>query len=105
MSGTKGTMKYLYKEVYKSLLNNRSYIILLYLFMSLTSFMYFFVQFSIDSNRDGLQELVRSGRTLSKNQSDFLTGLQANGALAWTFFIMLFNAERFCGASILHVLF
>lgn len=95
MSGTKGTMKYLYKEVYKSLLNNRSYIILLYLFMSLTSFMYFFVQFSIDSNRDGLQELVRSGRTLTKNQSDFLTGLQANGALAWTFLLCFLMLSAF----------
>ncbi len=79
--------KLLFKEVLKSILKNKSYVILLYLFIMLTSFMYFFVQFSIDKNMEKLQGIMQSGVALSDPQNELLVALQSNASLAWTFLV------------------
>lgn len=43
-------MSYLRKQIYYNLIKNKSYIIVLFLISLLTSFMYFFVEVSIDAN-------------------------------------------------------
>lgn len=87
--------KLLYKEVVKSILKNKSYIILLYLFITLTSFMYFFVQFSIDKNMEKLQSILQSGRAFSDNQADLFVALQSNNSLAWTFLLCFLIMSAF----------
>jgi len=85
----------LFKEAGRSLLKNRSYIALLSLLILLTSFMYFFVQFSIDNNRDTLRRIMRSGATLTEAQADLLAALEANTSLAWTFLLCFLAMSAF----------
>lgn len=53
-------MRYLNKHVYRLLKQNRGYTILLFLMVVLTSFMYFFVEFSVDRNQVRIQEYAES---------------------------------------------
>ncbi len=87
--------KLLFKEASKSILKNKSYVILLYLFIMLTSFMYFFVQFSIDKNLEKLQSIMQSGSELSDKQSELLVALKSNASLAWTFLICFLIMSAF----------
>jgi putative ABC transport system permease protein len=87
--------KLLFKEVLKSILRNKSYVILLYLFIMLTSFMYFFVQFSIDKNMEKLQSIMQSGAALSDTQNELLVALQSNASLAWTFLVCFLVMSAF----------
>ncbi|MDQ0176358.1 FtsX-like permease family protein [Bacillus chungangensis] len=87
--------KLLYKEVMKSILKNKSYIILLYTFIMLTSFMYFFVQFSIDKNMEKLQSILNASRAFSDNQADLFVALQSNNSLAWTFLLCFLIMSAF----------
>lgn len=85
----------LFREAGRSLLKNRSYAALLGLLVMLTSFMYFFVQFSIDTNIDNLRRLMRSGATLTEDQAGLLAALQANASLAWTFLLCFLAMSAF----------
>ena len=87
--------KLLFKEISKSILKNKSYVILLYLFIMLTSFMYFFVQFSIDKNLEKLQSIMQSGVELSDKQSELFIALKSNASLAWTFLICFLLMSAF----------
>lgn len=62
---------------------------LIFLFIMLTSFMYFFVQFSIDKNMDRLNTITQYGGALSEEQHALLIALQSNASLAATFLICL----------------
>lgn len=53
-------MRYLNKHVYRVLKQNRGYTILLFLMVVLTSFMYFFVEFSVDRNQVHIQEYAET---------------------------------------------
>ncbi|RUT41431.1 ABC transporter permease [Paenibacillus anaericanus] len=51
-------MNLIRKQVYKNLLRNKGYIAVLFLVVLLTSFMYYFVEFSVDKNTTNLQSYV-----------------------------------------------
>ncbi|MCW3789994.1 ABC transporter permease [Paenibacillus sp. LS1] len=53
-------MRYLNKHVYRLLKQNCGYTILLFLMVVLTSFMYFFVEFSVDRNQVRIQEYAET---------------------------------------------
>lgn len=53
-------MRYLNKHVNRLLKQNRGYTILLFLMVVLTSFMYFFVEFSVDRNQVHIQEYAET---------------------------------------------
>ena len=92
---TRRNRKLLFKEVLKSILKNKSYVILLYLFIMLTSFMYFFVQFSIDKNMEKLKSIIQSGAELSDKQNELLITLKSNASLAWTFLVCFLLMSTF----------
>lgn len=71
-------MKLLYKQLFRVLLKNKIYTALLLVLTFCTSFMYFFVHFSIDGNRKILKGLA----SLSKEQLLYLNGLNSNTILA-----------------------
>lgn len=71
-------MKLLYKQLFRELLKNKIYTALLLVLTFCTSFMYFFVHFSIDGNRKILKGLA----SLSKEQLLYLNGLNSNTILA-----------------------
>ncbi|WP_162944248.1 FtsX-like permease family protein [Paenibacillus aceti] len=79
------------KEVIRSIFKNKSYIMLIFLFIMLTSFMYFFVQFSVDKNLDRLNTISQygGGGALSEEQHALLIALRSNASLAATFLICL----------------
>ncbi|AZS14259.1 ABC transporter permease [Paenibacillus lutimineralis] len=84
-----------YKEVIKSIIRNKSYLILIFLFIMLTSFMYFFVQFSVDKNLDRLDTITQYGGTLSEEQNALLVALRSNASLASTFLLCLLIISTF----------
>ncbi|WP_343248752.1 ABC transporter permease [Diplocloster hominis] len=67
-------MKYLCKQIYRELLRNKIFTILLLLLTTFTSFMYYFVHFSVDANIKVLESIPQ----LTKNQQLFYTGLSSN---------------------------
>ncbi|UNK17309.1 ABC transporter permease [Paenibacillus sp. N3/727] len=82
-------MKYLFKQSFTSFLKTKSNIIILFALVTLTSFMYFFVQFSVDENMSTLNSMIQLGQTLTDNQEKFLAALQSNTILARSFLIIL----------------
>lgn len=71
-------MRLLYKQFFRELMKNKIYTGLLLLLTSGTSFMYFFVHFSIDGNRKILHAL----NSLNEDQLLYLNGLNSNTILA-----------------------
>ncbi len=78
-------MRLLNKQLLKDVFKNRMFVILLFLLIILTSFMYFYVHFSIDANMEVLSKIDQ----LSKNQNDYLNALQSNTILARNFLLIL----------------
>lgn len=78
-------MKLFAKYFCKSALSMKSNIIILFLLSLLSSFMYFFVQISIDGNL----EYLNSKPVLTNVEKEFLVSLQSNQTLAITFLVML----------------
>ncbi|MFO1446244.1 ABC transporter permease [Bacillus sp. Bva_UNVM-123] len=81
-------MKLLWKQTFKNMYQNKSYVMILFLLTSLTSFMYFFVRFSIDMNLPAIEQLLQTGVDLSENQQKYVTALQSNTILANNFLIV-----------------
>lgn len=71
-------MKYLKKHLFMELLENKRFVTLLLILSSFTSFMYFFVHFSIDGNLNQLNAF----HSLTENQILYKNGMISNGILA-----------------------
>lgn len=71
-------MKLLYKQFFRELMKNKIYTALLLVLTFGTSFMYFFVRFSIDGN----QKILHALSSLSEDQLLYLNGLHSNTILA-----------------------
>lgn len=78
-------MRHFLKCFYKSLIHFKSNIIVLFVLSLLSSFMYFFVQISIDGN----MAVLNRKATLVSTDKEFLVSLQSNGVLALTFLLIL----------------
>lgn len=78
-------MMYLCKQITREILKNKIFIFLLFLLSIFTSFMYFFVRFSIDAN----MKVLNSLSVLSKNQLLYQNALNSNIILAQNFLIVL----------------
>lgn len=73
----------LYKNMILQILKNRVFVILLWILTMLTSLSYFFVQFSIDGNRD----LIEGKAVLSENDILWQNALDSNTSLADIFLL------------------
>lgn len=69
-----------YKQLFKEILKNKVFVTLMLLLTFLTSFMYFFVHYSIDGNL----QYLNACSTLTANQILFQNALYSNTALART---------------------
>ena len=74
-------MNLLNKQLTKELLKNKLFICLIFLLTCFTSFMYFFIHFSIDGNLRHLKSLS----SLTENQKLYLNALNSNTSLAASF--------------------
>lgn len=97
-------MKLLRKQLIKELLKNKIFLFLMLLLSIATSFMYFFVQFSIDGN----MRLLNSLPELSTNQLEYRNALDSNsilansilaGFVALTVFVLVMFFYRFFKAN------
>lgn len=79
------SMKYFLKYFCMSLTSFKSNVIVLFLLSLLTSFMYFFVQISIDGN----MVIINKKITLLSADRKLFASLQSNGVLALTFLLIL----------------
>ena len=93
-------MAYLKKQMIKELFRKKIFLALMFLLTVLTSFMYFFVHFSIDANLKWLNKLP----SLNEKQAAYQNGLMSNtslasdmilGFLALTGFVFAFMFVRF----------
>lgn len=93
-------MAYLKKQMIKELFRKKIFLALMFLLTVLTSFMYFFVHFSIDANLKWLNKLP----SLNEKQAAYQNGLMSNtslasdmllGFLALTGFVFAFVFVRF----------
>lgn len=93
-------MKNIKKQMTRELFEKKIFLVLMFLLTVFTSFMYFFVRFSIDANLGWLNELS----SLNENQSAYKNGLMSNvslaedmlfGFLALTGFVFAFVFVRF----------
>ena len=93
-------MAYLKKQMIKELFRKKIFLALMFLLTVLTSFMYFFVHFSIDANLKWLNKLP----SLNEKQAAYQNGLMSNtslasdmllGFLALTSFVFAFVFVRF----------
>lgn len=82
-------MSSIYKQIYKSLLDEKAAVSVLFFLSCLGSFMYFFVQVSIDGNLTHLTYKKAMGLTINSSEKDFLIALHSNQILATTFLIIL----------------
>jgi len=82
-------MSSVYKQIYKSLLYEKAAVSVLFFLSCLGSFMYFFVQVSIDGNLTHLTYKKAMGLTINSSEKDFLIALHSNQILATTFLIIL----------------
>lgn len=82
-------MSSIYKQIYKSLLYEKATVFVLFFLGCLGSFMYFFVQVSIDGNLTHLTDKKAIGLTINNSEKEFLIALQSNQILAATFLIIL----------------
>ena len=71
-------MAYLKKQMIKELFRKKIFLALMFLLTVLTSFMYFFVHFSIDANLKWLNKLP----SLNEKQAAYQNGLMSNASLA-----------------------
>lgn len=78
-------MSLMVKQLIKELFKNRVFVGLLLTLSIFASFMYFFVQFSIDGNITMFDKLP----ALSNNESLYLNALNSNSILAFNFLIVL----------------
>ena len=74
-------MKLVEKQLIQSLSKNKIFVFLMFLLSVFTSFMYFFVRFSIDVNYKRLQ----SNAVLNAKQQSYQTALTSNISLARSF--------------------
>ena len=74
-------MKLVEKQLFQSLLKNKVFVFLMFLLSVFTSFMYFFVRFSIDVNYKRLQSIA----VLNEKQQLYWTALTSNISLARSF--------------------
>ena len=74
-------MKLVEKQLFQSLLKNKIFVFLMFLLSVFTSFMYFFVHFSIDLNYKRLQSIA----VLNEKQQLYWTALTSNINLARSF--------------------
>lgn len=68
----------MFKNMTKEILKNKIFLALLFLMTICTSFMFFFIRFSIDANLSFLQSLTH----LTQNQQNYLRALTSNSSLA-----------------------
>ena len=78
-------MGLLYKQLTKEIAKNRVFVILMLILTTLTTFMFFFVRFSIDGNIAELYALP----SLNENQKLYITALKSNKILALSFLLAL----------------
>lgn len=78
-------MVLLFKHLTKEIARNRLFVTLMLILTLLTSFMFFFVQFSIDGNISALNALP----SLNKNQTLYKNALTSNNILALDFLLAL----------------
>lgn len=78
-------MGLLYKQLTKEIYKNRVFVILMLILTTLTTFMFFFVRFSIDGNIAELYALP----SLNENQALYMTALNSNKILALSFLLAL----------------
>ncbi|MBP3886604.1 MAG: hypothetical protein J6F30_02960 [Cellulosilyticum sp.] len=76
-------MKLLKKQLFTQLFKDKIFIVLMFLLTIFTSFMYFFVHFSIDGNMKNLNALP----TLSEQQLAYQNALTSNTSLARSFLL------------------
>ncbi len=84
-------MRLLYKQLTKGILKNKVFVVLILVMTVFTSFMYFFVHYSIDGNIKILNALP----TLKENQILYKKALTSNIILARSFFISLIGLTSF----------
>jgi putative ABC transport system permease protein len=78
-------MVLLYKQLTKEISRNRLFVLLMLILTILTSFMFFFVQFSVDGNITALNTLP----SLNENQTLYKNALTSNNILALDFLLAL----------------
>ncbi len=78
-------MGLLYKQLTKEMAKNKVFVILMLILTALTTFMFFFVRFSIDGNIAKLYALP----SLNEDQSLYMTALKSNKILALSFLLAL----------------
>ena len=76
-------MKLAEKQLSKSLLKNKLFLVLMFLLCVFTSFMYFFVHFSIDVNEKSIANLA----VVSEQQQLYQTAIISNNSLAGNFLL------------------
>ena len=72
-------MKILYKHIRKDFFAKKTMVAILSLFIMFTSFLYFFVRFSVDKNLDVIRNLDKA--SLKANELKYLTALESNVVL------------------------
>ncbi|MBO4458181.1 MAG: ABC transporter permease [Butyrivibrio sp.] len=72
-------MKLLYKHIRKDFFAKKTMVVILSLFVMFTSFLYFFVRFSVDKNLDIYRSLDKA--SLKSNELKYLTALESNVVL------------------------
>lgn len=84
-------MKLLFKQFTKEILKNKIFVILMLIMSAFTSFMFFFVRFSIDGNLSALYALP----SLNKNQTLYMNALKSNTILAFNSLLALSALSAF----------
>lgn len=78
-------MSFVYKQLYKQIIKDKIFLLLLFLLSMLTSLCFFFGMFSIDGN----MELLNALDSLSENQQLYKNALGSNTFLIYNFFASL----------------
>jgi putative ABC transport system permease protein len=91
----------LWKQLSKELLKNRVFTLLIWVLCTFTSFMFFFVHFSVDGNMAKLKGLS----ALSKNQQLYFDALSSNTILAANMLLALILLTSFAFAMFFHHFF
>lgn len=69
---------FMIKNMTKEVLKNKTFLVLLFVMTICTSFIFFFIRFSIDANLTGLEALA----SLTQNQQNYMRALNSNRSLA-----------------------
>lgn len=91
-------MKYVYKQLWKELVKNRIFAALLLILTAFTSYMYYFVHFSIDGN----MELLNRLKTLTHNEQLYRNALVSNTILARNILIAFMGLTGFVFGMFFH---